>query len=566
VSGFRLQAGDGTSRVLEPGAAPLTIGRAAENGWVLEDATLSRRHASLQWRPEGVAVTDLGSRFGTSVNGRTIPGETLARPGDELLLGTVRVAVLAQPAEPGEALQVEPGAHQPAEPETPLTPPVRIDAHATTLPGLVALTLPAAELRRGAGAGAEGQAWAQAIAFIQEFTLGLIRDVTPRDLLESLLEKLQAYLEADRGVVLLRGPDGALRPEAVRQRGRRGQEEIRLSRTLVEAALDRREALLLTDPQNDPELGSRSLILSGIASALVIPLENDGEVAGLLYFDSRSRLRPFTRDDLQLAATLAHVAAAKLQAARLRAEAERTRALEHEMGIARAIQLRMLPRNSLGEGPVDLYAELRAAREVGGDLFDYQWQQGRLWFCIGDVAGKGVPAALVMALTKTLFRANGAFMEDPAQLMAAVNALIYEETGPGIFVSALCGCLDPASGRLLYSNGGHERPLLAAPGRAPRLLEARAGLALGILPDFAYRVEEATLAPGEALLLYTDGVTEAVDPERRLFGLERLVEALAQAPEEGSRERVRHLFGALDSFSAGAAQADDITLMCLRVP
>jgi sigma-B regulation protein RsbU (phosphoserine phosphatase) len=202
---------------------------------------------------------------------------------------------------------------------------------------------------------------------------------------------------------------------------------------------------------------------------------------------------------------------------------------------------------------------------VGGDLFDYQWQRGKLWFCIGDVSGKGVPAALVMALTKTLFRADGAFIEDPAQLMAAVNALIYEETGPGIFVSALCGCLDPATGHLRYSNGGHERPLLTAPGCPARLLEARAGLALGILPSFDYRVEEAALGPGETLLLYTDGVTEAVDPHQRMFGLERLQAEAAQAPAGGSQAQVEHLFGALDRFAAGAAQADDITLMGLRL-
>lgn len=258
------------------------------------------------------------------------------------------------------------------------------------------------------------------------------------------------------------------------------------------------------------------------------------------------------------------MAAAKIESPRLMVEAQKTRTLEHEMGIAREIQMRMLPMNRGGEVPCDLYAELRAAKEVGGDLYDSHWHNGRLWFCIGDVSGKGVPAALVMALTKTLFRANGAYLEDPAQLMGAVNTLIYEETGPAVFVSAFCGLFDPANGRLAYCNGGHEPPLILSPSEPVRFLATRPGLALGILPGFSFQADETTLKEKEALLLYTDGVTEAVNPVLEMFTTARLQSVLERRADEDPRAVVQQILAAVDQFAAGEPQADDITLLCLR--
>jgi sigma-B regulation protein RsbU (phosphoserine phosphatase) len=233
------------------------------------------------------------------------------------------------------------------------------------------------------------------------------------------------------------------------------------------------------------------------------------------------------------------------------------------MGLARNIQLRMLPRASAELGPFDLYARLRSAKEVGGDLYDYQWRQGRLRFCIGDVSGKGVPAALVMALAKTLFRAAGGFEEDPARLMAAVNDHLCEVTGSGIFVTAFCGWFDPADGRLVYCNAGHEPPLLLDGGEA-RFLPARPGLALGILPEYPYQDQETVLREGEAILLYTDGVTEAENAAREQYTPERLRSELSFRAGWTTLEVVRHLQASVDRFAAGAAQADEITALCLR--
>jgi len=535
---YRLRLKGHSEKTIGPHAPVIRVGRSPENDWVIEDASLSRHHAQFEWDPLGLAVKDLGSRLGTALNGLAIQDRVAVKPGDDLILGGLRVEVIDL---------VEPSVH--------------IDRQADAEPVLTTFTVPAAELRSG---GADGGRWAQALTFVHDLTLGLIREVPTTELLEDLLEKLLENLQADRGVVLLKDPQGALVPEVVRIRGGHGSKQIHLSHTLVEAALERREALLLTDPMADPDLASRSLILSGVTTAIVTPLEAEGQVIGLLYLDSHSLLKQFTRDDLQLATTLAHVAAARIRGAHLMVEAQKTRTLEHEMAIAREIQQRMLPLDPGDDQPFELCAGLRAAREVGGDLYDYHWRDGRLCFCIGDVSGKGVPAALVMALTKTLFRANGAFLEDPARLMAAVNARIYEETGPAIFVSAFCGFYDPADGRLVTCNAGHEAPAILSPSRPVRFLETRNGLALGVLPEFGYRAEESVLLDQEAILLYTDGVTEAVNPVGEMFTADRLQAVLERRLDDAPKSVVDHVLAALDRFAAGAPQADDITLLCLR--
>jgi sigma-B regulation protein RsbU (phosphoserine phosphatase) len=234
------------------------------------------------------------------------------------------------------------------------------------------------------------------------------------------------------------------------------------------------------------------------------------------------------------------------------------------MAIAASIQRRILSAKMPEGEPFQLHALVIPAREVGGDLYDFFVKDGRVRFCIGDVSGKGVPAALVMALTRTLFRALGEIMEDPSEVMAAVNFRICEDTGADIFVTAFCGSLDLATGRLSYCNAGHDRPLLLRAGRPIRVLEARPGLALGVLPAYAFRTQEEVLEPGSAILLYTDGVTEAMDPAGNLFTLDRLVQALAGFEDQDPPALTQRILEAVQEFAQDAPQADDLTVLGLR--
>jgi serine phosphatase RsbU (regulator of sigma subunit) len=529
---------------LGPDRPEVSVGRAPTNDLAILDESLSRLHARFSLVGGVPMVEDLGSKNGTRVNGTRISGKQAIRAGDVIHFGNVKATVAADQASK-----------------------VVIDYKDAPDLSRGTLFLSAEKLRSGL-LGPPGQGsdrWPKALALLQEITLGLIRDVPPATLLEDLVEKLFGFLEAEHGVVLLRTEGAEVEPAVVRTRqGRASKADIRLSHTLVEAALDRREAILLRDPGLAPELSSKSLIMSGVTTAIVTPLEAEGSVIGLLYFDALFSRKPFDEDDLRLVTALAHVAAAKIQNAKLMEEVQKKRALEQEMAIARTIQQRLVPHGVPEGGAFQLHATLRPAKEVGGDLYDYFWEGGRLFFCIGDVSGKGVPAALVMAMTKTLFRANAAYLEDPARMMAAVSARLYEETDPTMFVTAFCGFLDLETGRLVYSNAGHDKPLRLRPGQPPAPLEAKSGLALGVFPDYAYARQEVVLEPGEGLLLYTDGVTEAVDPALELYGLPRLQAALGDLGPAPAEAAVDTLLASVDRFSRGAPQADDITVLCLR--
>ena len=529
-------------RMIGPECPVVTVGRSNSNDLVVEHPSMSRFHAKFTWRDGGLMLEDLGSRNGSFVNGSALAQAQKVRAGDRIQLGHVDILLAERRA---SKVVIESGG-------------------SAVLPSST-LVMSAAMLRSGKVFEPGSERWTRILAFVQEMTLGLIRDVSPQQLLAELLDKLFEFLVAEHGVVLLRNGDGALEPAVFRSRKAQGEgAAIKLSQTLVEAATVRREAILLRDPTDTPDLASQSLIFSGVTTAIVTPMETEGQVIGLLYFDALYNRKPFDEDDLRLVTTLAHVAAAKIQNAKLVEEVEKKRALEQEMALARAIQLRLVPQPSC-EGPsFQLAAELRPAKEVGGDLYDYFGDDRRLYFCIGDVSGKGVGAALVMALTKTLFRANAAFLQDPAEIMAAVNLRLYEETDPRIFVTAFCGVLDFASGRLAYANAGHDRPLRLVPGAAIATLEMKPGLALGALRGYPYTTQEAFLRPGDSLLLYTDGVTEAMDRSKSMFTLARAVACLEGHTAEAPEAVVRTVLQAVDAFSRGEPQADDITLLCLR--
>jgi sigma-B regulation protein RsbU (phosphoserine phosphatase) len=240
--------------------------------------------------------------------------------------------------------------------------------------------------------------------------------------------------------------------------------------------------------------------------------------------------------------------------------------LEGELQVARRIQMDMLPAPRAG-GPTcgyDLAAMLEPARAVGGDLYDHRVVDGGLFWLVADVSGKGVGAALFMARAKALFEAWSARRGDPAEILVEVNRGLTRENDAGMFVTAVCGWLDVATGDLAFSCAGHEPPLLVPAEGPPAPLPGEGGPILGLLEAVAFPVNAVRLAPGAAILAYTDGVGEAFSEQGDLFGLERLEEAVASASsrEPGAlnptvREAVRR-------FAGGARQSDDITILTLR--
>lgn len=250
--------------------------------------------------------------------------------------------------------------------------------------------------------------------------------------------------------------------------------------------------------------------------------------------------------------------------------------MERELEWARRIQLGMVPERFPAptvEQPVDLYGTLLPARQVGGDLFDFFWRDDhRLCMVIADVSDKGAAAALFMARTKTLVRMVGTLLVDaegqlaaPDDVVARVNQELCRDNGEGMFVTLVLGELDVRTLRLRYCIAGHHPPyVIDAGGGLVRLDDSR-GKALGIRPTFAYATAEHMLAPGDTVVFYTDGITEAEDSQGTLFGDERLQEALRFQTGADARNRVQTVIERVRAFAAGAPQSDDIAALAARL-
>ena len=241
--------------------------------------------------------------------------------------------------------------------------------------------------------------------------------------------------------------------------------------------------------------------------------------------------------------------------------------IESELRIASEIQMGMIPKifpPFPDRDDIDLFATLTPAKEVGGDLYDFFIENNRLYFTIGDVSGKGVPASLLMAVTRSLFRTMSGHLDQPSGIVRSLNESISESNESGMFCTLFLGILDLQTGKLAYCNAGHNAPLIATAQGEAHYMDIKANLPLGLFAGFPYEQQETTLHPGEKLLLYTDGVTEAENPAHELFSDERLQEFLQAHQNEMPRPIVEQLKDEVHRFADGADQSDDITILCLQ--
>lgn len=241
--------------------------------------------------------------------------------------------------------------------------------------------------------------------------------------------------------------------------------------------------------------------------------------------------------------------------------------IESELAIAHNIQLSLLPRIALpfaGKGAVDLFAIIEPAKEVGGDFYDFFWlDEQRLCLVIADVSGKGVPAALFMAVSKTLLKTIAASEPDPAAMLKRLNNQLASDNDESMFVTLFCALLELDTGLLTYANAGHNPPLLIPADGNPGFLHSRRQLVIGAMPDYDYQNEQLRLGAGDRLLLYTDGVTEAMNTQDEPYGEQRLLTSIEQLKELCVVDMLNCTLANVKAFSGTAPQSDDITLMAL---
>ena len=299
---------------------------------------------------------------------------------------------------------------------------------------------------------------------------------------------------------------------------------------------------------------------------LAVPLVSQGELIGVLNLGPRLSEQEYSSDDRKLLDNLAAQAAPALRVGQLvreqEAEAATRQRFEQELEVARLIQQHFLPKELPDLPGWQVAAYYRPAREVGGDFYDViPLPDGRVAFVVGDVTDKGVPAALVMSATRSVLRASATRLVEPGVVLERVNEHLCPDMPPKMFVTCLYGVLDPETGLLRFANAGHDLPYVKT---ADGVIELRArGMPLGLMADMTYEEKEAVLEPGDSVLLHSDGVVEAHDPEREMFGFPRLKETMAGVA--GGQELIDRVISELEAFTGpGAEQEDDITMVTLE--
>ena len=238
--------------------------------------------------------------------------------------------------------------------------------------------------------------------------------------------------------------------------------------------------------------------------------------------------------------------------------------MESELTIAHDIQMGMITKDFPHRADVDIFASMTPAREVGGDLYDVVVDGDELFFIVGDVAGKGVPASLYMAVTRTLFRNLATNYQSAANVVREINRAIAGSNDQYLFVTLFVGVLDLRTHMLTFCNAAQNSPVMVSPSGECSLLEAETNLPVGVVDRYAYEEQQIAFEPGTALLLYTDGLTEAVSQQRQLFGEQRLLACVEECRHASAEQMITHLHEQVQVFAAGREQGDDLTMLYIR--
>lgn len=314
-------------------------------------------------------------------------------------------------------------------------------------------------------------------------------------------------------------------------------------------------------PQEAPDVLCQ---LFGSLSLLGLPLISQGTLVGAMIVDNPWAGQAIDQRRTKILTGIAQQVGLALETARLQAQATERQRMERELEVAQGIQRSFLPQQLPALPGWDLSASYRAARQVGGDFYDFMpLKNGKWGIVIADVADKGVPAALFMALSRTLIRAAAFSRDDPVETLVRVNELLLSDSRSDLFVTAWFGVWDPASGELRYASAGHNPPLLIhADGHTDQLVSH--GIALGVIDKITLEGKQVTLQAGDVLVAYTDGITEALRADSAEFGLVGLQTTACAVRQRSAAEIVNRILHAVDNFTAGEPQFDDLTLVVLK--
>ena len=533
----------GHEREVEITQTPFTLGRQGDNDLVLLDNRISRQHARIVHDGQGYYVLeDLSSRHGTYVNGERIE-RCVLKDGDQLSLGVSDAYHLTFVSE-----------------EATLA---RLLERIGTVPESSAPRL-------------------QQINFLLQLAQMLHRAAALEDILIAVVDSALQLSGADRGILFLMDESDRLSLRLMRQRpgARGGAQATGYSEEIIQRVLEtRREEMALENLAGGP-MARETVLISGRQRAiLAIPLqklpvaEAGGEtmrqiapkLLGVLYLESSSQPAAITSLDRQALGALAYESAMIIENARLLRAAREQERSRHEMALARSIQQGLLPRSLPCAGHFQLHAVTRPCHAVGGDYYDVIPLPGdRVGLTVADVSGKGLPAAMMSMTLQGAFSALAAADLSLEELFTRINAFLCERTPPEMYATLLYGVLDP-SGRFRFVNAGHAPPLYI---RANGLVETldSPNFPLGLFDHAHYEAINLALSPGEQVVIFSDGLTEAQNEALELFGEARLIEIARNSAANGLQpeEFCSKLIHEVNQFAGGAPPADDLTVAILR--
>ena len=378
------------------------------------------------------------------------------------------------------------------------------------------------------------------------------------ELFSLILDQAISAVQAERGLLM------TLEGNKLVSRALHG-DGFRISTTVRDRVIEKKESLLVRDVgQEQALLNQLSISEQQIHSLMAVPLQTQDEVIGLIYVDSRLFVREFTTDDLSLLTVLGNVAAIRIDHEKhvelQRQEQRRSLDLEQAAEIQRGI----LPTKPPAVPRLDIAGHNAPCRTVGGDYYDFiQYPDGRMVLVLGDVAGKGMAAAMLMSNLQARVQM---LTEEPLELdllMGRLDKSIAANCPSNRFITLFMCVLDPETGRAVYCNAGHNPAIVVRASGKVETLKA-VGTVLGVLPDLGYENQYAQLEPGDLLSIYSDGVTEATGEDEEEFGQDRLARLLVEKRNQKSAEVVASVTNALDEWCSGGAPDDDVTLIVVR--
>jgi serine phosphatase RsbU (regulator of sigma subunit) len=513
----------------------ITLGRASDCTIPIRDRFLSRRHAEINFADGVWQVRDCGSVNGTLVNGSKLTGPAVLKPGDHIILGDSEVVFEAADSEP-----------------PPTFVSVDSDSHAKSL--AIPMREAIAEVDRGR----------ERTGVLASLGVQFIEDRSMSELFEFILDRVMALLKPSRAALALLGNDRKTFTSVhVRRSESNDSIDLVISRTLLGEVIEERNVISFVDTGQDEKLArAESIVRQNIRSAVCAPLLVGDAVLGVLYLDFLASRGSVTAEDLRLIAQIARFAAVKLETTRLREESIAKRLIDEELKTAYTIQSRLLPRELPSLDSYCFAGTNKPCNTVSGDYYDVIARpDGRIYFIIADVSGKGITAALVISSLATAFNIFTRTDPAPADLVRDLNLTLAPKTAPTKFATLVVGVLDPATGTIDYANAGHVPPLLLTAGGVQQLKTT--DMVVGLFPGAAYRNQAARLAPGDSLILFTDGVTEAENEKEDQLGLPAVADLLS--PMHGTRADT--LLDAIDrrvqEFVGSVPLGDDVTLLSI---